>query len=166
MKLQKLLLKKEEIPIQDTGRSWLFVPVHPRLMSDEVHIDKKLASKVLPIALDKFMRLPEVKNDDYSCLKKARSEGSVFFENGLSATLTIATGSGLYFTRDHQFLPRLVRFNKGKMEEYSVNYYDNKNNAGRGFAYYSKDVGMPVLKLYREWAVLYLNEALKQVFKK
>lgn len=162
MKIEKLLLKKGELPVQDTGKPFVYIPIHPKLLSSDINIDKKLPAKVFPEALDSFMNSSFVKKHPHyiETFKNVEGECRLFHDNGLANTLSIAI-NGLYFDSDLPFVPSMIKFSKEKMREYASVWYDKNSNSGRGAGYYSKDVGMPVLKLYRDWAILYLNKAMK-----
>ena len=45
MELDKLLLRKEELPINET---WFYVPIHPRLLDPTISLNPELAREVFP----------------------------------------------------------------------------------------------------------------------
>jgi len=49
MNIEDILIKKEEVPMGDSGRS--VIPVHPKLLSEEVQLDPRLAHNLFPAAV-------------------------------------------------------------------------------------------------------------------
>ena len=207
MKIEKLLLKKEESPILN-GRCFL-IPIHPKLLSSDIHIDEKLANKVFPRAAEEWYydlkeysktlqeieekewinnvfleRKPKIKKDfNRQLLDTINWEDRIFnLENGFANTLSISRDAGgtLYFHKESSssdfkiFVSadskRYIRFSKEKLSEFNSDktgkiiklsdeiegvkiYHYNEHNID----YY------PGALFLRNWALLYLNEAMKQI---
>jgi len=62
MELEKLLLKKEELPIEYDD--CFYVPVHPKLVDSNIKIDETIAGKVFPqVAREWYAELKEYSNN-------------------------------------------------------------------------------------------------------
>jgi hypothetical protein len=52
MKLERLFLKKEELPI--LYRTFFQIPIHPKLLNENIKIDKTIAERILPDVVNEW----------------------------------------------------------------------------------------------------------------
>jgi len=206
MKLEQILLKKEELPIrtiEGTLSNPVFtVPIHPKLLSPDVKIDSILASKVFPKAAKEwYVDLNKaVKNANDAdrtwikgdFLKKKAYAKKVYAkiysgnyiltgtgwqddvltnENGFATSLSISRNSGgtLYLdpNQKFEFVHKLyVNFSPEKFREYRCENFNPDKDCSQGtwtYVYSKLNIDYyPNALFLRNWAILYLNEALKQ----
>jgi hypothetical protein len=201
MEIEKLLLKKEEIPV--LYENLFQMPIHPKLLSNDVRIDENLANKVFPQAArewyddlkeysktledagtkewinDVFLKKrPKIKKEfHYQYIGGWRDE--VFTaENGFANSLSISRNAGgtLYFNKEEREMfvsfdrtNQYILFEKEKILEYGhkTMKLDNNIEGSRIYVYNMHNIdNYPGALFLRNWAILYLNEAMKQVFKK
>ena len=181
MNLADLLLKKEEIPITPEFR--FRVPIPPILFDKDIKLDRLLAHKVFPLAVKDFIRdiknyLEEnkVKPSEAKYLKEylehqvIENEGAFGAQeyHGLSDTV-MKDPSGIAHALDINGdlnvcieecpFKDWVGFSEEKLKAYS-----NPRIIGFGHAYVpDNNVGtIDAAFFLRDWAILYVNEALKQ----
>ena len=204
MEFEKLILRKEEIPI--LYENCFQVPIHPKLLDPTIKLDENIAKKVFAKAADEWYnelveyadsleekntqrwirevfikKKPKIKKEyGRQKLDTLYWEDSVFnLKNGFASSLSINRNAGgtLYFNRDtidsegfalFNSPGGYIRFSKDKALEFS---FDNRIiNLGEG----SEGVNVHIYNLHnvdhypgalflRNWALLYLNEAMKQV---
>lgn len=140
MKIEELLLKKEELPI--LHETCFFIPIHPRLFDPSVRIDERVANSVFPeVAREWYKELSayaETLNDEQTknwikdvFLKKKpkikREYGrqvldGIYWEdqvrldpNGFAHSLSISRNSGgtLYFNPTDHSIGGAVRLSTG-----------------------------------------------------
>lgn len=206
MQIEKLMIKKEEIPI--LYEHYFQVPIHPRLLDADIKIDKDIAKKVFPKAAKEWYneltdysktveekntrkwieesflkKKPKIKKEyEYHVIDTVKWKDEVFTsENGFAGSLMISRNYGgtLYFNKNdfncEAFAPfdasaGYIRFSKDKCLEFGI---ENKIiKLGSGAEGVKVNVyGMHNVDYYpgalflRNWAILYLNEAMKQVVK-
>jgi len=202
MELEKLLLKKNELPI--IHENLFLVPIHPKLLDEKTIIDPKIANKVFPEAakdwyndLKKYAETIEDKekkewinnsflSEGYE-IKKEMSNQSILngswkddvltTENGFATSFSINRdfGGSIYYPR-YSFPTEFVEFNaKGeyilfseeKVREFSEEIPKIGNDEGGQINVYgSHNVDdYPGALFLRNWAILYMNEVFKQIFK-
>ena len=203
MKIEDILLKKEELPI--LNETAFYVPIHTKLLSSEVKIDENLARNVFPKAAEEWYndlktyseQLPNGEHKDWInrvFLKKKpkvkQDYGNQILdtinwrdevltkENGF-ANLSINRnfGGSLYFNKDEMGNDAFVSFNrkderiqftKEKALEYghrTMKLYNNTEGS-LVYVYLQHNIdNYPGALFLRNWAILYLNEAMKQVLK-
>ena len=200
MDLDQLLLRKEELPILH-GHCFQ-VPIHPRLLGEEVNIDPRIAVRVFRLAAgDWFQDLTAYHRDLADSDPNKRWIGEAFLrdklevredhgglridrlgwgarvrhsDNGFARVLELSCGSGcLYFTPEDRicegFVPFLsnnkgyIRLEEEKAREFSFEEFDTKTLKGvavHTYAPHNID-GYPQALFLRNWAIFYLNEAMK-----
>lgn len=206
MEIEKLMLKKEEIPI--LYKNCFQVPIHPRLLDSHVEIDESIARKVFPRAakewyeeLAEYSKILEEKNtkrwiDEVFLKKKPKIKKEYGYQmvdtlywrddiftndNGFAHSLSISRNAGgtLYFNRNdfncEAFAPfdasyGYIRFSRDKCQEFGIKYKDkmfgNNLEGAKVNVYGTHNVDYyPGALFLRNWAILYLNEAMKQVLK-
>ena len=193
MKLEEVLLRKEELPI--VGENRFQVPVHPSLLKEDVVFDARIASALFSTAAHEWysdlreyvQTLPENTPDERlrknwiteSYLDKPveiiRENGRQrlrFWEDlvgcddrGFVTCFDISRNAGgsLYlgndFEREQFAFAKLVKFNDDKKKRYSIDKMGMKMNM---YSMHNVDYYQGALFL-RNWAMLYLNEALREV---
>src|SRR3989338_6015187 len=193
MKLEEVLLRKEELPI--VGENRFQVPVHPSLLKEDVVFDVRIASALFSTAAHEWysdlreyvQTLPENTPDERlrknwiteSYLDKPveiiRENGRQrlrFWEDlvgcddrGFVTCFDISRNAGgsLYlgndFEREQFAFAKLVKFNDDKKKRYSIDKMGMKMNM---YSMHNVDYYQGALFL-RNWAILYLNEALREV---
>lgn len=190
MNLNDLLLKKDELPI--ISKTAFQVPIHPKLL--EATLNPDIAHDVFSQTAEEwYSDLKEyVKNlDDYEekdWIRKAFLKKKPYIlkeygnqivkplgiwedltqnsENGFARVLSINRNAGgtLFFDPDNQSsyaMSRYIKFNEEKLAEYQ----DPEKLKGWVFHYSQHNVdNYPGALFLRNWAILYLNQALKQIF--
>ncbi len=203
MQLEKLILKKEEIPV--LYENCFQIPIHPRLLNPNIKIDKDLAKKVFPKATEEWYydlvrysktlkeeksrkwinevflkKKPRIKKEYNSqVLDTLYWKDEVFtLENGFASSLSISrnTGGTLYLNRNEMGGKAFVSFNdsvgyirfpKNKALEFGIeNRVIKLGNGVEGVEVYVYDMHnidyYPGALFLRNWALLYLNKAIKQ----
>jgi hypothetical protein len=205
MELEKVLLKKEELPIEvneNLYSPYFTVPIHPRLLDPNISMDKNLAREVFLRAAKEWyddlrQYAKKIKNKENKnwiehlflgkklsikeehgsqVVYPVRWEDTVFTsENGFAAHLSISRNAGgsLFFSKNESVQGigfRIVRFLPEKFLEYRCRISERDGDGSRGVAAYvycqHNIAHYPGALFLRNWAILYLNEALKQVFEK
>jgi hypothetical protein len=201
MKLEELLLKKEEIPIlPGEGRYYrggrFFLPIYPKLLDADVKIDPLLANKVFPkAAKDWFADLKKTLNDmpdsarDHAeeLLKKKisvkRKYGRqvaqpVGFEdqvttlaNGFVKGIAISSSANSLYVElnsPQAVFPAegAVKFSTEKFEAYCCRNHKSEAWYYMHLFHMHNPGNYTSLLFLRNWGILYVNEALKQVFGK
>ncbi|MFH0868915.1 MAG: hypothetical protein V1839_01680 [archaeon] len=203
MKLDDLLLKKEELPIrtiEGTLSNPVFtVPIHPKLLSPDVKIDSIIASKVFSRAAKEWYTdlnnaIKNANDADRTWIKDvflkkkayAKLYGGNYIltgtgwqddvltnENGFATSLSISRNSGgtLYLDPNSkfEFVHKLyVRFSPEKFREYRCENFNPDKDCSQGtwtYVYSKHNIDYyPGALFLRNWAILYLNEAMKQAF--
>ena len=205
MELEKLFLRKEELPI--LNETYFQVPIHPRLFDRNIQIDKKLANNVFPQAAEGWYndlteytktvedkstkewinrvflnKKPEIKKEyGGQMIEHLNWEDKVLtLENGLAHSLSISRNYGgtLYYNGEESggilgghvsFDEKInsegnIRFSKDKAKEFAVKIYDDFFKV-ETYGLHNVD-NYPGALFLRNWAILYMNEIFKQVFKK
>ncbi|MCX6774797.1 MAG: hypothetical protein NTY99_01760 [DPANN group archaeon] len=186
MKLERLLLKKEEIPIVPSTnyayvRPIFTIPIHPKLIDYGTKLDPELARSVFPQALEEWQKdLPKLAQKLRHCEVAQEHLGKYL---GKKITLEKGTIQPMGWTCEISKMPNgfAERLDLGVQDDLvydgatvtpwnTTSYFPNKK-----FKQYRSDDGnMARYSLhnvdhfanalfFKEWAILYLNEALKQV---
>ena len=194
MRLEELLLRKEELPVFVENR--FQVPIFPLLLSKEVVFEKEIASRVFHSAalawqddLREYAQSLEEKKDKdkrewleetyldkpvtviVNDLGRQIVDPPGFWEdlvitgdNGLVTGFSISRNAGgsLYlgdnFEREQVVIHKLVRFTPVKLAAYLVS-----GDLRKVYCYSMHNVDFYQGALFlRNWAILYLNEALKE----
>jgi len=200
MKLEDLLLKKEEHPI--LHESCFRIPIYPGLLDETININPDLAHEVFPKVANEWYddlneyakTLPDGDNKNWIeevFVKEkpiVRIEGGVYTfdgwtentsleSNGFASALDISRNSGgtLYFDKGNydceQFVifnsqTGYIRFSKEKAEAYAIRIKDGDKGAIMNiYAAHNIDY-YPGALFLRNWAILYQNEALKELASK
>jgi len=202
MELEKLLLKKEELPI--FGETNFYIPIHPKLLDANININEDIASKVFPQAAEEWYNelkeyaaniednqtkewIDEVFLKSRPKIEQIRGrqcmEGwedkHIARENGFVEVFEIERnfGGSLYFNQseDSTHFVNLkgnmyIKFPKEKVIEFGYNEIKKISNELEGvdmYVYKQHNIdNYPGALFLRNWAILYMNEAMKQVFKK
>jgi len=147
MNLQDILLKKEELPIED--ENMFFVPIHPRLLDPEISLDSYIAKRVFPKAaeewykdLGEYAKSPELKEDTREWLQDVflKEKPKIKLEYGKQVLNTIGwhddvriddngfasmfsinrnAGGSLYFNREELGCETFVPFEHGRFIKFS-----------------------------------------------
>lgn len=201
MELEKLLLKKEEIPI--LNENFFQMPIHPMLLSENISLNPKLANKLFSKAAedwyndlkeyektiedkdtkkwlnDVFLKeKPEIKEEHgIQYIREGCWEDKVHVQgNGFSRVFSIDRniGGSMYFNNDRcceEFVSfdgthDIIRFDKEKIIEFAKEIKDYGDGLKGGvlniYGLHNVDYYAGALFL-RNWAIIYLNEAMKQV---
>jgi hypothetical protein len=196
MKLEELLLKKEEIPIlPGEGRYYrggrFVLPIYPKLLSKDVAIDPELANKVFKRAAEDWLadmkKEGQIKKSVKISIRKKHGLQIVHpfnFEaevttiyNGFVKGIAINSYQNLLFIEPNSPLAVIpeegtVKFSTEKFEAYccgckSRHYANNRADWYDMYLFRLHNPGhYPELLFLRNWGILYVNEALKQVFSK
>jgi len=195
MRLEELLLRKEELPI--VGENRFQIPIFPTLLSTDMLFDRRLAQRVFPKAAQEWF-------DDLSEYARCLEEGEkkqwleetyldkpmsvhinelgrqivdppgfwedlvITHDNDFVSGFSISRNAGgsLYLGNEidmQQFAsPKLVRFNPEKLSMFAVAAEPSKIY---GYSKHNVDYYQGALFL-RNWAILYLNEAMRELEKK
>lgn len=188
MELEKLFLKKEEIPI--LYKSCFQIPIHPELLNKNLRIDNKVAQRIFPeVAQDwhedlkKYIPVNQEEkewiNQVYLKEKpKITTEFNNQFlngfwtdyvqtaDNGLVTCFSINRNAGgsLYFQEDdincESFGITYIKFSDEKKSEFQ---FDKK--LGRMYVYAHHNVdSYPGALFLRNWAIKYMNKVFKQIY--
>jgi len=144
MRLNDLLLKKEELPI--LYKNAFQIPIHPRLLDSSVHIDTGIAAGVFPQAadewyedlrkyteqlddgeekewmLDVFLKEePRILKEDNKQFLRTWEDGVEHMENGLVGSFSISRNSGgtLYYNPSFHPSKDLVPLSGGRYIRFS-----------------------------------------------
>lgn len=186
MKLTDLLLKKEELPI--LYGNCFQVPIHPRLLSPEVSIDKNIARDIFPGLkpdwhddLKKYVETAELDNQTKEWFKDVFLKEFPDFwipdvltsENGFASSLCISRNGGgtLYFNSEDPncqiAIPpnggMYIEFSEEKAREFSSSQEDKDYIRMNIYGSHNVDY-YPGALFLRNWAIAYENEVLKKVF--
>ena len=175
MKLDELLLKKEELLIRDFGGMTLFVtvPIHPLLLNDDIKINKDLAFDVFPKAMDEYKIELEISMKPESFKDTTNIS---YLSNGFANRLFIDSRRGLFLPKSASpreplliYPSKFINLPKEKAYAYCCDkkhYQETKGKSIRGFIYEQQGIDREdIAILLKSWAMFYINEALKEVFK-
>ena|SRR3989338_7641665 len=193
MKLEEILLRKEELPI--IGENRFQVPIYPSLLKEDVMFDTRIASQVFPIAANEwyedlcdYVQNLQVNTPDEKLRKDWITESyldkpvEIIRENGRQRlhfwedlvgcdkrgfathfSISRNAGGSLYlgndFEREQFAFAKLVKFNEDKKRAYSIDKMEMKMNM---YSMHNVDYYQGALFL-RNWAILYLNSALREL---
>ena len=203
MVLEKLLLKKEELPIMKSN--CFQIPIHPKLLSPDTQLDREIANKSFPKAANEwyselsdhvkilndnvqkkwinevFLKTePKITKGYNKQILNGFWQDEVSLEsNGFVRVLSISRNSGgtLYFDEERECETCLaltdnsgfyIKFSEDKIKEFAkeiVSWKDGKKGAILHHYQQHNIENYPGALFLRNWAILYQNEALKQVFK-
>lgn len=194
MKLDQLLLRKEELPILN-GTSFV-VPIYPALLREDIQLDPQIAHQVFPQAaqeyhqdLAAYIETMEDRQDKKWYKEVFLKEGVQFGthfgrqtildgtwedlvqtdETGFAHVLSINRNAGgsLYFNKGDMFScnryisPPQVNFSPEKFDAYAVHKFpDSEGVVAYAYGHHNID-HYPGALFLRNWAILYLNEAMK-----
>ncbi len=211
MKIEQLLFTKKEIIISPSGR--FTIPIHPRLLKENVLIDTEIAKSVFSKATEEWYEdliryvnssenefegifednndkdrirevflkeKPKVENEGYRQLIDTLywEDHVEFDENGFASSFCISRNGGgtLYFRKDDIDCKSsitiggnaYIRFSREKCMEFNnkpeIIKSDEDLKSVPVFIYVTHNVdNFPPALFLRNWAILYLNEAMKQV---
>lgn len=159
MELEKLLLKKEELPIVD---NIFLIPIPPKLLCKNIKIDKS--------AGDIFKRAVEKSRNEAKTYVRQSYYEVRCLENGLADFLFLNPHVGMYIQKDGRPIlkPPYVEFDQNKQEEFAHGMEEDKYLLENGppFAYIPKNTESSKTDaiLLRNWAIFYLNEVMKEIF--
>jgi hypothetical protein len=187
MKLEELFLKKEELPI--LYKTCFQIPIHKKLLDPSLNIDTSIAQRIFPeVAEDWYEDLkkytPEDKQEkewiDNVFLKEKLviekqfnhqimnfwRDDVYFMDNGLVDCFSINRNAGgsIYFNEDDSNCRSIgkayIHFFDEKYQEFKP---EDENNL---FVYSSHNIDhYPGALFLRNWAIKYMNEVFKEVFK-
>ena len=187
MELERLFLKKEELPISnETGFE---IPIHPKLLDSNLKIDISIAQKIFPkVAEDWYNDLSKYipedlekrnwikrvflkekpiikKHYNHQILNEFWEDDVNFMENGLVQCFSISRNAGgsLYFNPEQyncqSFGELYIKFSEEKKKEFEF-------EEDKIYVYDSHNIDhYPGALFLRNWAIKYMDEVFKQVFK-
>lgn len=197
MRLEQLLLKKEELPI--LHETCFIVPIYFRLLDEDIKINPEIANQVFPQAAKEWYDelkeyIETVENEKtkewYESVfltheLKIKKEygrqivdppgfwedtvitGDNGFATGLSINRNVGGSLGLPWENhtDQIIYPPLVNFSPEKLKVYATLSFPNvKSVYAPTYSQHNVD-HYPGALFLRNWAILYLNEAMKSVGK-
>ncbi|TRZ55004.1 hypothetical protein D4Q76_01240 [archaeon] len=165
MKIEELLLKKEELIMHEVGQSkdyFFLVPIHPALMRSDI--------KIKTHAADFYEKAAEETRNELNLnyTPKFSYEITIWEENGLAKELILNSDVWLSTQVNSRSLlpPQYVNFGEEKKKEYSTAEDGAKylldDTIGPPFVYIPKNTNMVHATLFRNWVTFYLNDALKE----
>jgi len=210
MKIEDILLKKEELPI--LNETYFQIPIHPKLLEISTTINTNIAKNMFEMAADEwyddlkeYAAIVEEKPGNVGESTKKWLErvylkekpkitekygmqtieslgwesGVLVQTNGFARSLSISRdfGGTLYYNPSFSqmsgtaFVPledsETIKFSEEKIKEFSYRiYHDNQLKGGEMHVYNDHNIdNYPGALFLRNWAILYLNEAMKQVLK-
>lgn len=191
MDLEKLFLKKEELPI--LYKNCFQIPIHPKLLDENIKIDESIAKKIFPqvaeewyedlkkyselqnleekdhinqVYLDKKPKLTRELNRQY--VNEIWEDLVQTHDNGLVTCFSINRNAGgsLYFNKGElncrSFGSIYIKFSEEKRREFR---FEEKHNQMHIYASHNIDY-YPGALFLRNWAIKYMNEVFKQIFSK
>ncbi|MDO8511191.1 MAG: hypothetical protein Q7S55_03430 [Nanoarchaeota archaeon] len=198
MRLDQLLLRKEELPILNDTR--FTVPIHPGLLRKENSIDPNLAQRLFPQAAQEWYADLQAYTETVQDEGKQKWYKEVFLKEGIQfgthyerqtilegtwedlvqtdkigfahvLSINRNAGGSLYFNEGDMFScngyisPPLVNFTPEKFDAYAVHKFpDCEGVVAHAYGHHNIDY-YPGALFLRNWAILYLNEAMKEVVK-
>jgi len=187
--LELVLLKKEEIPISPSVnysyvRPNFTIPIHPKLLDPEVKVNPELARLVFPQALEEWQKdLPKLAQKLKHCevaqehLKKYSGK-KIIWERG---TIRPMGWNCEVYTISNGFAYKLdlggqddIVYDEATITPWNTNFsftskkfkqYASQDGDVARYSLHNVDHFANAL-FFKNWAILYLNEALKQVFGK
>ena len=192
VKLEDLFLKKEELPI--LRETCFQLPVYPELLREDINIKKDLAHLIFPQIVKEwhedlqkhtsemkpskekdwykeiFLREPKIETERGKyILMPLHWECDVFIEdNGFASGLSISRNAGgSLCPPDLDYIcPPVVNFSKEKFEAYQSGLKIEGVNGVYAFVYGHHNINyFPGALFLRNWGILYLNEAMKEVIR-
>lgn len=187
MELEQLFLKKEELPI--LYKTCFQIPIYPQLLNDNIKIDETIAQRIFPEVAEEwyedlkkynpkekeekewinnvFLKEKPVieKNYNHQILNYWQDDVS-FADNGFVTCFSINRNAGgsIYFYEEDincQSIGRAyIHFSDEKYKEFKPKEQSNL------FVYSSHNIDhYPGALFLRNWAIKYMNEVFKEVFK-
>lgn len=190
MQLEQLFLKKQELPI--LNETCFQIPIHPRLLDSNLKIDTSIASRIFSeVAEDWYEELSKYTPEDsqkkewlYNVFLKEKPviekhfghqmlnfwEDNVnFMDNGLVQCFSISRNAGgsIYFNEDGEnclsFGQIYIKFSDEKLKEFE---YEKIGDYSKILTYSQHNIDhYPGALFLRNWAIKYMNEVFKQVFR-
>ena len=187
MELEQLFLRKEELPI--FYKNCFEIPIHPRLLDPTIQIDKSIAQRIFPQVAEEWYEdlrkySPEDKQEkewiegvylkEKPVIEKHYNHQMLNFwqddvdlaDNGFITCFSISRNAGgsIYFNKDdlncESFGFHYIKFSEEKKKEFQFN--ENKI-----YVYSSHNIDhYPGALFLRNWAIKYMNEVFKELFKK
>jgi len=192
MELEKLFLKKEELPI--LHESCFHIPIHPKLLDENLKIDDEIAKRIFPeVANEWYEELKEYVKKENSSNREQIQEVYLnekptitkefnrqylmgYWEdeiqcadNGFVTNFSINRNAGgsLDFDKDNinceTAIPGYyIKFLKEKAKEFE---FENFGTHSSCLIYASHNIDhFPGALFLRNWAIKYMNEVFKQIF--
>jgi len=169
------------------------IPIHPKLLDPNVKLDERLANNVFPKAAqewykdlskvaqndkwikDVFLKKYSIKNnhDEQTVTSVGWHDHVLTLENGFASSLCISRNHGgmLYLDpnkREGYIHRHNAKFSLEKFRAYSCEKNKSVSPSGTtAYVYSGHNIDHYSGALFlRNWAILYLNEALKQIANK
>lgn len=162
MKLNDLLLKKEELPI--LHETCFQIPIHPKLLDENISINPNIAKNIFPKVAEEWTKeIGKNKTPNYDNLIQFSNNG---FVTGFQISRDF--GGNIYFDKEDSLckngIPnRYILFSKEKAKK-----FEYENLAGRISMVYNYANGnindYPGALFLRNWAIKYMNEVFKEIF--
>lgn len=162
MKLNDLLLKKEELPI--LHETCFQIPIHPKLLDPKIKINEDIAKDIFPQVAEEWSKeLEKNKLPNYDNLIK-------FGDNGLVTGFQISRdfGGNIYFDEEDSSckngIPnRYILFSEEKAKEFEYKKLGGKISIAYNYANGNIN-DYPGALFLRNWAIKYMNEVFKEIF--
>jgi len=141
MNIEQLFLKKEELPI--LNETCFQIPIHPKLLDSSLNIDKLIAQKIFPPAVE-----------------------ILYMDNGLVKSFSMDKNKSgtLYFNKQElnykSYACTLINFSEEKCKEFA-----HEKRGSNIFVYSRQHINtFSKASSLRNWVIEYMNEVFKQVF--
>lgn len=193
MKLNDLLLKKEELPITD--EICFMIPIHPKLLDENISINPDIAKDIFPKVAEEwyedltkyfetekenfeYWKREQIKNVYLKEKPKITKEFNRQFvnetwedkiqnlENGLTIDFSISRNGGgsLYFDKDDNNCKSFGVLYNNLLEEKKKEFVF-ENNPDKIYIYAQHNIdSYPGALFLRNWAIKYMNEIFKEIF--
>lgn len=191
MELEKLFLKKQELPI--LNETCFQIPIHVKLLDPTLNIDTSIAQRIFPEVAQEWYEelkryIPEdlekrnwikrvflkekpviKKHYNHQILNKFWEDDVNFMDNGLVQCFSISRNGGgsIYFNENEfncqSFGEIYIKFSEEKLKEFE---YEKIGDYSKILTYSQHNIDhYPGALFLRNWAIKYMNEVFKQVFK-
>ncbi len=180
MDIGQLCLKKEELPIFGNVHKIFFqIPIHPKLLDENIKIDRTIAQKIFPQLAEEWYE--ELKNyipsgrEEMEWINNTFSkrnskdnweERVLFMNNGFVQGFSInkEKDGALYFDKKElnykSYALTFINFSEEKYKEFA--HEKEKSNI---FVYSHHNIDSFSKALFlRNWTIKYMNEVFRQVF--
>jgi hypothetical protein len=171
----ELYLRKDEVPISRVNS--FFMPVHPRLLDNNLSIDETIAQETFLTAVDEWWEEIRTIKKEYHYIpdeKPKIEQGSgtytflgwesntEFFDNGFAYCFAIAREDGSMFYNHSDInctLPMRLGMHIDKEKE--KEFINPVNQRIHAYTFHNLN-SFPAALLLRNWSINYMNEVFKK----